>query len=181
MKKWSMYFCVLFAVFAFLATGCAKRSTIPDEDLVSDKSSTSTVTDGEDSLDNSNEAVPYSDGSEDAEASKAKTTLEPAYFDFDSWVLSVEARETIRKNYEWMKANQGAKISIEGHTDERGSDSYNLALGENRAKSVMKYIITLGADPAHVSIISYGEENPADPGQNEQAWAKNRRAEFVVQ
>ncbi|MRR53884.1 MAG: peptidoglycan-associated lipoprotein Pal [Deltaproteobacteria bacterium] len=181
MKKWSMYCCVLFAVFAFLAAGCTKRSTIPDEELVPDKSSTGTIAGSEDSLISSNEAIPYSDESESADAAKAKTTLVPVYFDFDSWVLSGAAREAIQKNYEWMKANQGTKISIEGHTDERGSDSYNLALGENRAKSVMKYVITLGADPSRVSIISYGEENPADPGHNEQAWAKNRRAEFVVQ
>ena len=181
MKKWSMYCCVLFAVFAFLATGCGKRSTIPDEGLVSDMPNNSYVADGADSLDRSKDAVPYSDESVNADASKTKTTLVPAYFDFDSWVLSGEARETIRKNYEWMKSNPGAKISIEGHTDERGSDSYNLALGENRAKSVMKYVIALGADPSHVFIISYGEEKPADPDQNEQAWAKNRRAEFVVQ
>lgn len=181
MKKWSMYVCVLFAVFAFLAAGCTKRSTIPDEDLVSDQSSTGTVAGSEDSLAGSNEAIPYSDESEGADAAKAKTTLVPVYFEFDSWVLSGAARQTTQKNYEWMKANSGAKISIEGHTDERGSDSYNLALGENRAKSVMKYVLALGADPSRVSITSYGEESPADPGHTEEAWAKNRRAEFVVQ
>ncbi len=181
MNKWSMYGCVLLASFVFLAAGCAKRSTIPDECLVSDVPNNGAVAGQEDSVDNGREQAVVSDDSAGTDASMAKKTLEPAYFDFDSWVLSSEARETIRKNYDWMKTSPGVKISIEGHTDERGSDSYNLALGENRAKSVMKYIIALGADPARVSIISLGEEQPADPGQSEQAWAKNRRADFVVQ
>jgi peptidoglycan-associated lipoprotein len=180
MNKWSMFFCVLLASFVFLTAGCAKRSTIPDEGLVSDIPSNGAVADNGKKATTDEEFDSFSGESSDTDAAKIKTTLETAYFDFDSWVLTSDARETIRKNYEWMKANPDVRISIEGHTDERGSDSYNLALGENRAKSVMKYVIVLGADPALLSTISYGEENPADSGQNEESWAKNRRVEFVI-
>jgi len=181
MKKWSMYQCVLLISVIFLAAGCTKRTVVPDESLLTDQPTQGALSDQDVSTNSGKDLTIVSDETESSRASKPITSLAPAYFDFDSWVLSGAARETIRKNYDWMKANQGAKISIEGHTDERGSDSYNLALGENRAKSVMKYVIALGADPSRVSIISYGEEHPADSGLNEQAWAKNRRAEFVVQ
>jgi len=175
-----MFCCILIASFVFLTAGCAKRSAIPDQDLVSDIPSNGAVANNGSKVTTDDELDSFSGESADTDASKIKTTLETAYFDFDSWVLTSDARMTIRKNYEWMKANPDVTISVEGHTDERGSDSYNLALGENRAKSVMKYIIALGADPALLSTISYGEENPADSGQNEESWAKNRRVEFVI-
>jgi peptidoglycan-associated lipoprotein len=103
------------------------------------------------------------------------------YFDFDSSDLSQDARNTLTKNAEiLMKSMQPAKIKIEGHCDERGSAEYNLALGERRAKSAMQYLITLGVKPDRLSVISYGKEKPAVQGNNEEAWAKNRRDEFVI-
>ncbi len=79
-----------------------------------------------------------------------------------------------------LKALSGVDIRIEGHCDERGSDEYNLALGERRAQAAMNYLATLGVPASRMSTISYGEEKPLDPGHNEEAWAKNRRAEFVA-
>jgi peptidoglycan-associated lipoprotein len=76
--------------------------------------------------------------------------------------------------------NNSLKVQIEGNCDERGSDEYNLALGEKRAKSAMKYLETLGVPAERLSVISYGKEKPADPGHDEAAWAKNRRDEFVL-
>jgi peptidoglycan-associated lipoprotein len=72
------------------------------------------------------------------------------------------------------------KIQIEGHCDERGTNEYNLALGERRANSAKKYLISLGMPADQISTISYGEEKPLDPGHNEEAWAKNRRGHFIV-
>ena len=80
-----------------------------------------------------------------------------------------------------MKKNSALKVRIEGHCDERGSDEYNLALGERRAKAAMNYLVTLGIADKRLSVISYGKEKPVDPGHDEAAWAKNRRAEFVIQ
>lgn len=107
--------------------------------------------------------------------------FENVYFDFDKSDLRQDARDVLSKNAELiLKSLAGIKVQIAGHCDERGSAEYNLALGEYRAKSVQKYLITLGVKAAGISIISYGEEKPAVIGNDEAAWAKNRRAEFVI-
>ena len=111
---------------------------------------------------------------------KEKLSLENIYFDFDKYFLRSDAKETLAKNAEYLKANPSVKTKIEGHCDERGTVEYNLALGEKRARSAMEYLINLGIDSKRISIISYGKERPVDPGYNEEAWAKNRRDEFVI-
>ncbi|SNB47197.1 peptidoglycan-associated lipoprotein Pal [Geobacter sp. DSM 9736] len=111
---------------------------------------------------------------------QAEFALERVFFDFDSYILSQTARDILTKNAQWLQNNTNAKIQIEGHCDERGSDEYNLALGEKRAQSAQKYMVTLGVSADRLSIISYGKEKPLDPGHDEAAWAKNRRAEFIV-
>ncbi|HEY6838980.1 MAG TPA: peptidoglycan-associated lipoprotein Pal [Geobacteraceae bacterium] len=114
------------------------------------------------------------------EASALQKALEKIYFDFDSAALSDTARGSLKKDFDLLKKNSNVKVEIEGHCDERGSDEYNLALGERRAKATMSYLVTLGLSPERLSTISYGKEKPADPGHDEAAWSKNRRAEFVV-
>jgi peptidoglycan-associated lipoprotein len=106
--------------------------------------------------------------------------LEKIFFDFDSYTLTTIARDTLAKNSEVMKKKAGVKIRIEGHCDERGSDEYNLALGEKRAKSAMQYLQTMGVPAERLAVISYGKEKPADLGHGETAWAKNRRDEFLL-
>lgn len=114
-------------------------------------------------------------------APAAEITFETVYFDFDKSDLRQDARDVLSKNAETiLKSLAGAKIKIEGHCDERGSAEYNLALGERRATSVQKYLTTLGVKGDSLSIISYGKEKPAVVGSDEAAWAKNRRAEFVL-
>lgn len=113
-------------------------------------------------------------------SAQAERLLNTIFFDFDSSTLTQPSRETLSNNASvLLKKQTGLKIQIEGHCDERGSAEYNLALGERRAKSAMKYLITLGVPADRLSTISYGKEKPADPGHDEAAWAKNRRAEFV--
>lgn len=102
------------------------------------------------------------------------------YFGFDDYTLSAEAQDSLNKLSDFMKASTSTVVQIEGHCDERGSIEYNLALGERRAQSVKNYLMQLGVDPARLPTISFGEEKPAASGSNENAWAKNRRAEFVV-
>ncbi|NJD38972.1 MAG: peptidoglycan-associated lipoprotein Pal [Geobacter sp.] len=115
-----------------------------------------------------------------AKASEA-VVLEAVYFDFDKSDLRQDARDALSKNAEaLLKKVADAKIKIEGHCDERGSDEYNLALGDRRAKSVAKYLITLGVAADRIETISYGKEKPAVDGHDEAAWSKNRRAEFVI-
>ena len=104
--------------------------------------------------------------------------LQRIHFDFDQFTLSDEARDTLTQNANYLKANSGIQAVIEGHCDERGSDEYNLALGESRALAAKKYLISLGISPQRLSVISYGEEKPLDPRMTEEAWTLNRRAEF---
>jgi peptidoglycan-associated lipoprotein len=109
------------------------------------------------------------------------SVFETVYFDFDKSDLRQDARNTLSRNAEiLLKSKKTEKIKIEGHCDERGSAEYNLALGERRANSAMQYLITLGVQPERLSVISYGKEKPAVQGHDEDAWAKNRRAEFVI-
>ncbi|GFO54179.1 peptidoglycan-associated lipoprotein [Geomonas sp. Red276] len=114
------------------------------------------------------------------EAAELKAGLEKVYFDFDSASLSKEARERLAKDAELIRKDSGVKVQIQGNCDERGSDDYNLALGEKRAQAAKKYLTSLGIPAERLSVISYGKEKPADPGHDEAAWTKNRRDELVV-
>ncbi|GAK53684.1 peptidoglycan-associated lipoprotein [Candidatus Moduliflexus flocculans] len=106
--------------------------------------------------------------------------LQTVYFEFDKYSLTQSARETLEANAMWMKDHPNVLVQIEGHCDERGTDEYNMVLGENRAFSVKKYLVSLGIKAEQLYTISYGESMPAVPGSDEQAWAKNRRAQFKV-
>lgn len=119
------------------------------------------------------------DGSPSEGDAVQASPLETVYFDFDSWILTAPAREALARNAEWLRKNPGVAVVLEGHTDERGSDAYNLALGEQRTKSALKYLSTLGIDAARMDVMSYGEEKPAVDGYDESAWSRNRRVEFI--
>ncbi len=106
--------------------------------------------------------------------------LKRIHFDFDKYNIRHEDAEILEKNAAVLKKFPTVKIQIEGHCDERGTNEYNLALGERRASSAKKYLVSLGIDEKRISTISYGEERPLDPGHNEGAWTKNRRAEFII-
>lgn len=115
-----------------------------------------------------------------SQAGALESELQKIYFNFDSADLSEESRTALSKNAGLLAKATTLKVRIEGNCDERGSDEYNLALGERRAKAAMDYLVSLGVQPERLSIVSYGEEKPAEPGHDEAAWAKNRRDEFVI-
>jgi peptidoglycan-associated lipoprotein len=101
------------------------------------------------------------------------------YFDFDSYVVKDQYRPVIEANAKALTTNRRMKMAVEGHTDDRGSSEYNLALGQRRAEAVVKSLTLLGADPTQLEAVSFGKERPAVQGENEEAWAKNRRAELA--
>lgn len=113
-------------------------------------------------------------------AEKARLESEDIHFEFDQYILSDTAKQILNKRAQWMKDYPAAKVLIEGHCDERGSAEYNLALGQKRAEVAMNYLTSLGISANRISTISYGKEKPLDTGSNEAAWAKNRRAHFVL-
>lgn len=110
----------------------------------------------------------------------AESIAQPVYFGFDEYTLDSAGQDRAKAVADYMKANPSAVVQIEGHCDERGSIEYNLALGERRAQAVKNYLTTLGVDGSRLPTISYGEEKPVADGHDEDAWTKNRRAEFVV-
>ncbi|HTJ06179.1 MAG TPA: peptidoglycan-associated lipoprotein Pal [Caldimonas sp.] len=101
------------------------------------------------------------------------------YFDFDSYVVKDQYRPVIEANAKALTTNRKMHMAVEGHTDDRGSSEYNLALGQRRAEAVVKSLTLLGADPTQLEAVSFGKERPAVQGENEEAWAKNRRAELA--
>ena len=90
------------------------------------------------------------------------------------------AQAKLKQKAAWLKSNSGAMVTIEGHCDERGTNEYNLALGERRAESARAYLVDLGISASRLSTISYGEERPLDNRSNEEAWSKNRRGQFKL-
>ena len=113
------------------------------------------------------------------ESETAIYEMELVYFDYDKSVITQAFADVIQKNYEWITENPDVQVQLEGHCDERGTNEYNLALGERRAKAVFDYLVSLGANPSQFTMVSFGEERPAILGGNEVAWGKNRRVEFT--
>ena len=112
---------------------------------------------------------------------QAQSALKDVFFDYDKYNIRPDARETLKANYQVLKGVADVQVQIEGHCDDRGTVEYNLALGQRRADSAKEYLVSLGMGAGQISTISYGEERPVDPGQDEAAWAKNRRAHIVIQ
>lgn len=183
-----------------LFSGCAKEQVKPDEGIAADKPAVAAVPPTvqpqkqpevvpsapiaeqlRDDMVKADAAARPSladDAKGKVSAAAFKAGLATIVFDFDSYALSQSARDTLYNNAEYLLKKYRDKVILEGHCDERGSDEYNLALGEKRAKSVMNYLLTLGVPAEQLSVVSYGKERPADNGHTEEAWAKNRRVEF---
>jgi len=110
----------------------------------------------------------------------ALAALQDIHFDFDKYDLRPGDAKALDENAKWMKTNPTQLILIEGHCDERGTNEYNLALGERRAKSTMNYLVSQGVRANRITLISYGEERPQCTEKTEACWTKNRRAHFLV-
>ena len=173
---------VMLFVLTLLAAGCAKKPATDDSAM----SEQSTQMEQQQPAGVDEQAVTDTDAAYDAEAAArnaeraAAKGLELIHFDFDQYVLTDAAKCTLVNNAGLLRSAPAVKILIEGHCDERGSDEYNLALGEKRALATKNYLVSLGVAAERMSVISYGEEMPLDPAHNKEAWAQNRRANFKV-
>ena len=127
------------------------------------------------------ESLSEQQAKERMESEKSMFENDDIYFEFDSIRLSPEAQEILAQKAAWLRKNPRARVTIEGHCDDRGTNEYNLALGEGRAQSARDFLVDLGIKESSLNVISYGEERPIDKGQNEDAWARNRRAHFVIE
>jgi len=110
----------------------------------------------------------------------ANPNLNDIHFDFDKYNIRPGDAKVLDANAAWLKSNQGNLVLIEGHCDERGTNEYNLALGERRAKSTMNYLVAQGVQASRITIISYGKERPVCTEHNESCWSQNRRAHFLT-
>lgn len=135
------------------------------------------------SMDNSAEVRPVGDGGSfvgnPIDDPSSLLSQRVVYFDFDRAEIKGEARQIIEAHAQYLSQNPGVRISIEGHCDERGTREYNLSLGERRAKAVQQMMVLLGVSSNQLELVSYGEERPVALGHDEDAWALNRRAEFI--
>jgi len=122
-------------------------------------------------------AIESTEGSSDQGTAMGLQTVN---FEFDSFALGSTAKAVLVANGEILKANSKLRVQIEGHCDERGGIQYNIALGEKRANSVRQYLMDAGVSGDRLTTVSFGEERPIDPRSSEDAWAKNRRANFAV-
>lgn len=179
MKKRLMGLMLMICCAAFVAGGCAKKEMVKEDETLAQKEPVVTAPAAPEPVPVAKDAVVKEDAVKDASAAVV-SPFDTIYFDFDSYVLRQDARDSLDRNYQWMKNNPGETVRLEGHCDERGSDEYNLALGEKRARAAQNYLKSLGIPGDRLSVISYGKEKPADPGHNEEAWAKNRRVEFII-
>lgn len=189
-RTWTIklaFVCVILSLM--LVVACGKK------DIETDPSATDAQTDvAEDTADDAavdtttdeDIAVVGEDDSKTVEAEAMAQALEDftnmdIAFDYDSSAILDSEISVLEAKADWLKANPGATIKIEGHCDERGTTEYNLALGDRRAARVKSFLEDLGIDGTRMSTVSYGEENPVALGHNEAAWSKNRRAHLVIE
>jgi peptidoglycan-associated lipoprotein len=200
MVKKSMSIMILFLCLGLIMIGCPKKTVVQEEPPIQ-KSEEASKLEAERAEKEAKERELARIKEEEARKAREKefekslvTKKEPGiegevfeskllkdvHFDFDKYDIRPEDAEVLKQNGALLKKHLNLKIQIEGHCDERGTVEYNLALGERRANSVKKYLISLGISGDRISTISYGKERPLDPGHDEAAWAKNRRAHFVI-
>jgi peptidoglycan-associated lipoprotein len=185
--KWAV---LVLSVAALVAVGCAKKQTVKSEGAPGAPGAAVTP------------APPAVGEAPVMEAPPAPVAVAPATppaaapgvavteekmsqfddvrFDFDKSEVKEDGRKTCQVVADYLKKNPMAKFLIEGHCDERGTSEYNMALGDRRATAVMNYLVSLGVPKAALSTVSFGKEKPLDPGHDEGAWEKNRRAHFVL-
>lgn len=147
---------------------------VKSEDLGAKEASQETPKTGE------SKYASLSPGDELTKQAEKEGELYIVHFDYDKYNIRDEDKDLLNKNAKWLNLNSKVKVVVEGHADERGEAEYNLALGDKRAKIVVKFLESLGISKDRLSTVSYGKEKPLDPGHSESAWAKNRRAEFKI-
>ncbi|MCJ7748826.1 MAG: peptidoglycan-associated lipoprotein Pal [Desulfobacterales bacterium] len=192
---------ILILCFGLVLTGCPKKTVVKEEPSVKKEEAARLEAEREGAAKEAREKELAKIREEEAKKAREKEfekglvakkepgiegeifeskLLKDIHFDFDKYDIRPGDTEILKENGTLLKKYPKVKIQIEGHCDERGTIEYNLALGERRANSTKKYLTSLGISPDRISTISYGKERPADPGHNEEAWAKNRRAHTII-
>jgi peptidoglycan-associated lipoprotein len=185
-KKSFILFTILILCIGLIMTGCPKKTVVKEEPAITKEEAARAEAER---IAKEKEAKARAEFEKSLAAKKTpgiegvvfeSSLLKDIHFDFDKYDIRPGDAAILKENAEVLKKYHKVKIQIEGHCDERGTIEYNLALGERRANSTKNYILSLGISPERISTISYGKEKPLDPGHNEEAWAKNRRAHTII-
>ncbi len=192
-KLWINVVMAILVAGLFLTVSCAKKTVVSDATTIEDHAGAEDQAAAEAEAQRKAEAERIRQQELEAgaagekaieqarqQAAKTRFLHQNIHFAFDSSELSSEAKDLVKEKAQWLKQNQNVSVTIEGHCDERGTTEYNLALGERRANAVKNYLRDLGIGAFRLDTVSFGEERPLDPGQTEAAYAKNRRAQFVL-
>ena len=175
---------VMGIMLSFIAAGCAKKvetaqqSVTPPEEQVAPSPSPAPP---EEPMKEPQTAVKETEINPSESAKPAPSTLDMIHFDFDKAAIRPDAKAILEKHAKWLQANPKVKIQIEGHCDERGTNEYNLALGERRAQATKRFLTALGIDGRRLATISYGEERPLCIQHDESCYGKNRRSQFDIE
>ncbi|MEA2164013.1 MAG: peptidoglycan-associated lipoprotein [Thermoanaerobaculia bacterium] len=197
MNKALKAFAVTFALLALvIVPACRPRKpvvvapkvdtsmTVPPVPLTVTTATAQPVTDTTDFVSPKTDTIAVdtlpSDIEELNKVAQSRGYLHDAFFEYNDSSLSADAQSALTSSANWLKKNPGYNLLIEGHCDERGTEQYNLALGDRRANQAKEYLVTLGVDSGRIRTVSYGEERPFDAGHDESAWSKNRRDHLVL-
>lgn len=183
MTEWRLRAAVAVVLMAVFLTGCPRKPQEADVDPWAQTGETDVFSEDGiapgSSLDRYRRGLAQ-DGDPGDIPGAVASPLQDVYFGFDSSDLTETMRATLRNNADWIRGNPSHRVEIEGHTDERGTGDYNLALGGRRARAVREYLVALGIPAGQLSTISYGKEFPVCHESNESCWSRNRRVHFVV-
>ena len=187
MKKYFtlMGLLVVFALSLVVFSGCAeKQAVVKDEAVQTQPAAPAPAPAPAPAVDDEAARKAKEQAAKERAAKNAAAlnalNIQNIYFDYDKSSIRPDAREILKANSEIFMKNKDAKIVVEGYCDERGTAEYNMALGERRAQEAKQYLINLGIDAARMETISYGEEKPLDTRSIEEAWAQNRRVQFLL-
>jgi peptidoglycan-associated lipoprotein len=185
-KKSFIIFTILILCIGLIMTGCPKKTVVKEEPSIKKEDAAKAEAER---LAKEKEAKAKEEFEKSLVAKRTpgiegevfeSSLLKDIHFEFDKYDIRPGDTAILKGNAELLRKYHKVKIQIEGHCDERGTNEYNLALGERRANSTKNYLLSLGISPERISTISYGEERPSDPGHNEEAWTKNRRAHTII-
>lgn len=173
-KLWSAIVLVVFLPSIFFLAACAKNA-------VQSQASQDTPPEPAAVADNNGGQTAPADQAPAPASTAGEFANENIHFDFDSAVLSGQAQQILNTKADYLRAHPEMTVTVEGYCDERGTDAYNIALGERRAKSARDFLVNLGVAANRLQTLSYGEERPVAQGRDESSWAQNRRDQFVIQ
>ncbi|WP_022668215.1 peptidoglycan-associated lipoprotein Pal [Desulfospira joergensenii] len=192
-KLWLHLMMAILVAGLFMTISCAKKQVVSESAMVEDQSMTDADAKAKAEADAKAEAerIKAQELQEQMEkeqamkeakiaAAKARFLNQNIHFEYDSSALTSMAKMILKEKAAWLEANPSVSVTIQGHCDDRGTTEYNLALGERRASAVKNFLSDLGVPKSRLNTVSYGEERPLDPAQTEEAWRKNRRAQFVL-